>query len=183
MSSAIYDIALRRIDGEPASLADYAGDVVLVVNVASKCGFTPQYTSLEKAFQAERARGLVVLGFPSNEFGNQEPGTNADIAQFCSTTYDVTFPLFEKIEVNGAARHPLYGMLIAAQPEATAKSSAFRDELAGYGVRPANPDDVLWNFEKFLISRQGRVVGRFASDVSVDDPVLREAIALELSLV
>jgi glutathione peroxidase len=157
MASTLYDIPVRTLAGRDASLAEYAGKVLLIVNVASKCGLTPQYEGLERTFEAERERGLVVLGFPSNQFGAQEPGTSDEIASFCSTNYGVQFPMFEKIDVNGAGRHPLYRALIDAQP-----------------------GDVQWNFEKFLIARDGRVVARFAPAVTVDDPALRAAIEREL---
>jgi glutathione peroxidase len=160
MSSSLYDIPLRTLDGRDASLADYAGKVLLIVNVASKCGLTPQYESLERAYEAERERGFVVLGFPSNQFGAQEPGSSDEIATFCSTTYGVTFPMFEKSDVNGDARQPLYRALIEAQP-----------------------GDITWNFEKFLVSRDGRVVGRFKPTATVDDPTLRAAIERELDAV
>lgn len=174
------DIALRRIDGSSGSLADYAGQVVLVVNVASKCGLTPQYESLERAYTAHKADGLVVLGFPCNQFRDQEPGTEADIQEFCSTTYGVDFPLFSKVEVNGPKRHPLYEALVTAAPTALEKPDGqMRERLAKHGVVPEN-GDILWNFEKFLIGRNGRVAGRFAPDVSVDEQPLSEAIAHEL---
>lgn len=174
------DIALRRIDGSSGSLADYAGQVVLVVNVASKCGLTPQYESLERVYTAHKADGLVVLGFPCNQFRDQEPGTEADIQEFCSTTYGVDFPLFSKIEVNGPERHPLYEALVGAIPTAQEKPDGqMRARLAKHGIDPKN-GDILWNFEKFLIGRNGRIAGRFAPDVSVDEQPLAQAIAAEL---
>jgi len=176
----LYDIPLKKIDGKPASLAEYRGKVLLVVNVASKCGLTPQYTGLEKLFQDKRARGLEVLGFPANNFKGQEPGTEAEIVNFCSTQYDVHFPLFAKISVLGADQHPLYTALTAARPQATGEGP-FRERLKGYGVDPANKTDVLWNFEKFLIDRKGTVVGRFSPDVAADDPRLLAAIDAELA--
>jgi glutathione peroxidase len=182
MSSTLYEIPVQRIEGTPATLAEYAGKVLLVVNVASACGLTPQYESLERAFESERERGLVILGFPSNQFMAQEPGSNAEIAEFCSTKFGVKFPLFEKIEVNGPGRHPLYSALVDAQPEALEANDTFRNKLAGYGVKKAQESDILWNFEKFLVARDGRVVGRFAPDVTVDDPLLRAAIERELAV-
>lgn len=183
MSDSVYDIPVRRIDGTDASLREYAGKVIMVVNVASACGLTPQYESLERAFETDGERGLVILGFPSNQFGAQEPGSNAEIADFCSASYGVRFPLFEKIDVNGEARHPLYRELIAAQPAKQEKSHEFREALAKYGVKPADPEDIFWNFEKFLIARDGRVVARFAPDVTVEDPLLKEAVEAELERV
>jgi glutathione peroxidase len=182
MSTALYDIPVERIDGAPTSLHEFAGKVVLVVNVASKCGLTPQYAALESLYQAQRERGLVVAGFPANNFGAQEPGANPEIATFCSTTYGVDFPMFAKISVKGADLHPLYRALIAAQPAATEKpGSDFRAKLAGYGITQEQPSDVFWNFEKFLIARDGTVAGRFAPDVAPDDPLLVAAIERELA--
>lgn len=172
-------IPLKRIDGGDATLADYRGKVLLVVNVASKCGLTPQYEGLERLYQARREDGLEILGFPANDFNGQEPGTDEEIGQFCSLNYDVHFPLFSKISVAGPDRHPLYAALTAAQPEAIG-DGPFRERLAGYGIRTGAPDEVLWNFEKFLIDRSGRPVARFAPDVAADDPRLLERLDAEL---
>lgn len=179
-SQPLYDIPLKRIDGTPGRLADYRGKVLLVVNVASKCGLTPQYTGLESLYQTKRAEGLEILGFPANNFKGQEPGTDAEIQNFCSTEYDVHFPLFAKISVTGADRHPLYDQLTAAQPAATG-DGPFRERLQGFGIETGTPSDVLWNFEKFLIGRNGEVVARFAPDVAADDPRLTAAIDRELA--
>lgn len=179
--SAIYDIPVESIDGRTTSLGAYAGKVLLVVNVASKCGLTPQYEALEKLYEAQRERGLVVLGFPANDFAGQEPGSNEEIASFCSTTYGVSFPLFAKITVKGEERHPLYTELIAAKPQADGNGDAFREQLAGYGVKPESPDAILWNFEKFVIARDGTVAARFNPDVAPDDPKLLAAIEAELA--
>jgi glutathione peroxidase len=180
--STVYEIPVHKIDGTPAALREYAGQVLLIVNVASKCGLTPQYEGLEKLYTALRARGLQILGFPANNFGAQEPGTNAEIADFCSLSYGVTFPMFEKISVGGDDRHPLYRELIAAQPAAMEKpGSDFKAKLAGYGIKQNDPTDVLWNFEKFLIGRNGGVVARFAPDVTPDDPLLLAVIDAELN--
>jgi glutathione peroxidase len=167
----LYDIALKTIDGQPASLADYQGKVLLVVNVASKCGLTPQYAGLQKLYAEKHAAGLEVLGFPANDFGAQEPGTEAEITAFCTSKYDVTFPMFAKISVVGEAKHPLYAELIAARPEAEGGDS-MRKNLEGYGIKPNPKPEVLWNFEKFVIGRDGSVVGRFTPDVAADDPRL-----------
>ena len=176
MTVSPYDIPLKRIDGSAGKLADYKGKVLLVVNVASKCGLTPQYTGLESLYQSRRGRGLEVLGFPANNFMGQEPGEDAEIKTFCSTSYDVHFPLFSKISVVGNDQHPLYAQLTNAQPKALG-DGPFRERLAGYGVPPsAHPQDILWNFEKFLIDRTGNVVARFAPDVTADDPRLVAAI-------
>jgi glutathione peroxidase len=171
---------LKRIDGTQSSLASYSGKVLLVVNVASKCGLTPQYKGLETLYQDKREQGLEVLGFPANNFKGQEPGSDSEISEFCSTNYDVHFPLFSKISVLGEDQHPLYAQLIAAQPVATGEGP-FREKLKGYGVHPENQADVLWNFEKFLIGRNGKVVGRFSPDVTADDPRLVAAIDAELA--
>lgn len=182
MSQSILEIPAKKIDGSESSLGEFAGHVLLVVNVASACGLTPQYEGLERLYEAQRERGLVVVGFPSNDFGAQEPGSNEEIAQFCSTKFNVQFPMFEKIAVKGEAQHPLYAKLIEARPEAREKAgSDFRTKLANYGVKQDRPDDVLWNFEKFLIGRNGSVVARFAPDVAPDDPILLEAIDAELA--
>ncbi|CAN5584326.1 glutathione peroxidase [soil metagenome] len=178
--STLYDIPLQRIDGTQASLADYRGEVLLVVNVASKCGLTPQYEGLEKLYQAKHAQGLEVLGFPANNFKGQEPGSDSEISQFCSLNYNVDFPLFSKISVTGDDKHPLYAALTTAQPAAIG-DGPFRERLKGYGVEGGEPADVLWNFEKFLIGRQGDVVARFAPDVTADDPRLLQAVEAELA--
>ncbi len=175
------DIPVKKIDGTPAALREFAGSVLLVVNVASKCGLTPQYEGLEKLYEAQRAKGLTIIGFPANNFRAQEPGTNDEIAEFCSATYGVKFPMFEKISVVGADAHPLYRELIAAQPAAKNSGSDFRARLAGHGIEPNAPPDILWNFEKFLIGRSGAVVARFAPDVTADDPLLLAAIDAELA--
>ena len=175
MTTALQDIPVTRIDGSPDSLHAHAGKVLLVVNVASKCGLTPQYDGLEKLYEDKRAQGLEVLGFPANNFGAQEPGTDAEISEFCSLTYDVKFPMFSKISVLGVDQHPLYGALTTAQPTAIG-DGPFRERLKGYGISPSNPVDVLWNFEKFLIGRDGQVIARFAPDITADDPRLLNAI-------
>jgi glutathione peroxidase len=180
MTAALYDVPLKQIDGADTNLGRYQGKVLLVVNVASKCGLTPQYTGLEKLYQAKHGGGLEVLGFPANNFGGQEPGTEAQIQDFCSTQYDVHFPLFSKISVLGDDRHPLYSKLIAEQPNATG-AGPMREKLKGYGIQPKSETDVLWNFEKFLVSRVGKVVGRFAPDITPDDPRLLAAIDAELA--
>ena len=181
MATAIQDIPLKTINGENSSLGNYAGKVLLVVNVASKCGLTPQYAGLESVYEKYRSRGLVVLGFPCNDFAAQEPGTNAEIQQFCETRFGVQFPLFDKLTVKSQGRHPLYVELIQAQPRAQFKpGSDFRAKLESYGIRPQNDSDVLWNFEKFLVSRDGTVIGRFAPDMTPDDPILVAAIETAL---
>ena len=151
---------MKKIDGSSADLAQFKGKVVLVVNVASRCGYTPQYAGLQKLYDDYKDKGLVVLGFPANEFGAQEPGSDAEIAQFCSTKYGVSFPMFSKIVVKGPDMAPLYKTL-------TQQSNP--------------PGDVKWNFEKFLIGRDGAIIGRYKSGVAPDDATLRGAIEAALA--
>jgi glutathione peroxidase len=158
--SNFYDIAVRGIDGTPDLLGKLRGQVTLAVNVASRCGLTPQYTALEQLQRELAAHNFTVVGFPCNQFGAQEPGSEADIAAFCSTTYGVTFPLSAKLEVNGANRHPVYGFLTAADT----------------GV----PGDISWNFEKFLIGRDGRVLKRYPPETKPQDNGVLEDIAAAL---
>lgn len=176
------DIPLKRIDGSPTTLKAFEGQVLLVVNVASKCGLTPQYEGLEALYKKYQAQGLSVLGFPANDFGAQEPGSNQDIVEFCSARFAVDFPMFEKIAVKGEAQHPLYHELIAQQPQArTNEGGTLSKKLAEHGLAPQKPSDVMWNFEKFLIDREGKVVGRFAPDITPDNPGLVEAIEQQLA--
>ncbi len=178
--SAIQDIPLKRIDGAPDALKAHAGKVLLIVNVASKCGLTPQYEGLEKLYRDQRAAGLEVLGFPANNFRQQEPGSEAEILDFCKTTYDVDFLLFSKVSVVGADQHPLYAALTKAKPDATG-DGPMRERLAGYGIAVNPKPEVQWNFEKFVVSRKGEVVARFAPDVAADDPRLMAALEAELA--
>lgn len=159
---SIYDIDVTTIDGETKTLAEFKGKTLVIVNVASKCGLTPQYTGLEKLQEDYAPRGLQVLGFPCNQFGGQEPGTEEEIATFCSTTYGVSFPMFSKIDVNGDARHPLY------------------EELTKTADAEGKTGDVVWNFEKFVVSPEGEVVARFRPLVTPDDPALVETIEAQL---
>ena len=155
---SIHEIELPLLDGKPARLSDYAGKVVLVVNVASRCGFTPQYGGLQAIHDRYAERGFTVLGFPCNQFFNQEPGSAEKIQEFCSANYGVTFPLFAKLDVKGAHQHPLYEILSEAADDA------------------GKAGNVKWNFEKFLVGRDGKVVRRFRSKVVPEDPQLVEAI-------
>lgn len=164
MTDTIQDIPLRRIDGSQTSLADFDGNVKLIVNVASQCGLTPQYAGLEALYEKYRDRGLVVLGFPANEFGAQEPGTNAEIAGFCETQFGVRFPMFEKVVVKGEGQHPLFAALTGAQP-----------------LPAGTSNDIRWNFEKFVVGRHGDVVARLAPTVVPDDPALVQTIETELA--
>jgi glutathione peroxidase len=147
----IHDIVARRLNGEERDLSEYRGRVLLIVNVASRCGFTPQYTGLEALYRKLGARGFSVLGFPCNQFGAQEPGDEAEIGSFCDTSYGVTFPLFAKVEVNGPNAHPLYQLLKSAKPG-----------LLGTQA-------IKWNFTKFLVDRQGNVVKRYAPNDKPED--------------
>ena len=159
MTATISDLSVATIDGKDKPLSEYVGNVLLIVNVASRCGYTPQYTGLEQLYQTYHAQGLEVLAFPCNDYGAQEPGTNAEIAQFCSTKYDVTFPLFDKVHAKGAQQHPLYTRLTSV-------------DAVG---------DVAWNFEKFLVNKKGEVVARFKSGVQPNAPELVSAIERELA--
>ena len=161
--SSLHEFTATTIDGESKSLADYRGKALLVVNVASKCGLTPHYAGLEKLYEELRAQGLEVLGFPCNQFAGQEPGSEAEVKEFCTTRYGVTFPLFAKVEVNGPGRAPLFAWL-TSQPSA-----------------PDGPGDVKWNFAKFVVGRDGRVRARFAPTVAPDAPELREALSAALA--
>ena len=158
----VHDIDVKTLDGEPASLGDLAGNTLLVVNVASKCGLTPQYTGLERLHERFAGRGFSVVGFPCNQFGGQEPGSAEEIQQFCSTTYGVTFPMFEKIEVNGPGRHPLYTELTAV-PDASGEAG-----------------DIQWNFEKFLVGPDGAIIGRFRPLTEPEDQEIVAAIEASL---
>lgn len=160
-ADSLYTIPLKDIDGKDITLKPHQGQVMLVVNVASHCGFTPQYTGLEALYKKYSTQGLVVCGFPCNQFGGQEPGTAEEIKQFCTSKYDVTFPMFAKLDVNGENRHPLYVALAG-------KDSPF-------------PGNIHWNFTKFLISRDGKIVGRFDSKVKPDSEELTKAVEAALT--
>ena len=173
-------IPLTTLSGEATSLAAFPNQVLLIVNVASKCGLTKQYTALEALYQKYKDRGFSILGFPSNDFGAQEPGTNEEIAQFCSVDYPVSFPLFAKTPVTGAGKHPLYAALIEAQPTHIVHGP-WREGIANYAAANGYPGpnplpELLWNFEKFLVGRDGAVVARFAPDTPPDDAKLVAAI-------
>jgi glutathione peroxidase len=178
MSTAIQSIPISTIQGAPATLGDYAGKVLLVVNVASKCGLTPQYEGLEKLYRDYREQGLEVLGFPANDFAGQEPGSNDEIAQFCTTNFGVDFP---KIPVTGAETHPLYRALTESGVPVAGDADSFREKLKGYGMTPNPAPGILWNFEKFVIGRDGEVAARFSPDTAPNDPALTAAIEKELA--
>ena len=154
----VYDFTLPNLAGSSTSIGDYAGKALLIVNVASECGLTPQYEGLEALYKKREGDGLVVLGFPCNQFGGQEPGTEAEIQTFCSTKYDVTFPLFGKLDVNGESKHPLYAYLTSQD------------------TKPQGPDDITWNFEKFVVGRDGQVIARFDPSTAPDNGALLQSI-------
>jgi glutathione peroxidase len=182
MTASIYDIPVRKISGDEASLAEFKGKVLLVVNVASKCGLTPQYEGLENLYEQYKGQGLVVAGFPANNFKSQEPGSNEEIQTFCTANFGVKFPMFSKINVVGPDKHPLYAALIAAQPKAISLSEVpFAEKLHGYGIETNSEPEILWNFEKFLVNRRGEVVKRFSPDTVPDAPEFVEAVQAELA--
>jgi len=156
-AGSIYDFTLNSIDGKPMPLADFKGKVILVVNVASRCGFTPQYSALESIYEKYKDQGFVILGFPANNFGSQEPGTNAEIKKFCSAKYNVTFPMYAKVSVKGDDQTPLYKYL----------TESANPTLAG---------EIKWNFTKFLVDRNGRVVQRFEPETTPDSPQVTSTI-------
>jgi len=156
--SSIYDIEEKTLEGDPLPLSEFKGRSMLIVNVASRCGFTPQYEGLQALYETYRDRGLEILGFPCNQFLAQEPGTEEEIRQFCSSVYGVSFPIYRKIDVNGEERHPLY-QILTQHPDTD-----------------GNAGDVQWNFEKFLVSPEGDVVGRFRTMVTPEDPAFVSAI-------
>ncbi|MEG0488895.1 MAG: glutathione peroxidase, partial [Acinetobacter sp.] len=172
-------IPVKTIKGENSTLNQYQGKVLLIVNVASKCGLTPQYEGLEKLYKEKKEQGLEILGFPANNFLAQEPGSDDEIQQFCSLTYNVDFPLFAKISVAGDDKHPLYDTLINAIPERIGEGPWWKD-LVDYGLTPNPKPEVLWNFEKFLVNKNGEIVARFAPDITADDPRITSAIEAEL---
>ena len=156
--SSLHDFSAKTIEGSDKSLKDYEGKTLLIVNVASQCGLTPQYSGLQTLYETYRGRGFEVLGFPCNQFGSQEPGSESDIKTFCETRFAVTFPMFAKLDVNGARQHPVYGFLTSQKTE------------------PDGPGDIQWNFAKFLVDKQGTVVARFSPTVAPSAPELVEAI-------
>jgi len=177
MSNVLFDTPLATLDGVPTTLKPWLGKVLLVVNTASKCGLTPQYEVLVNLYQRFKDRGFEVLGFPANDFAGQEPGSNEEIATFCSTTFGVDFPMFSKIAVTGPDKHPLYKALIAEKPEARSlPGTDFRAALRGHGITPTEAPEVLWNFEKFLIGRDGKVIDRFSPDTAPDADIVVAAI-------
>ncbi|MDY6457405.1 glutathione peroxidase [Acinetobacter faecalis] len=180
MMASVYNIPVKTIQGENITLNQYEGKVLLLVNVASKCGLTPQYEGLEKLYTEKKNAGLEILGFPANNFLAQEPGSDEEIQEFCSVNYKVDFPLFSKISVAGEDKHPLYQTLTQAIPERIGEGPWWKD-LVDYGLTPNEPPEVLWNFEKFLVSKTGEIVARFAPDITADDARIVDAINTELA--
>jgi glutathione peroxidase len=176
----LLDIPVKTVQGRETTLNEFRGKVLLIVNVASKCGLTVQYEGLEKLYAEKRDSGLVIAGFPANDFKEQEPGSDAEILAFCTSTYGVDFPMFSKISVKGPDKHPLYRELTGSGVGTTG-DGPMRERLRSRGMAAPDDGEILWNFEKFLIGRDGRIVARFAPDVTADDPRLVSAIDRELS--
>lgn len=181
MANEIYEIPVKTIDGQETNLGEYKDKVLLVVNVASKCGLTPQYEGLQKLYGEYQAKGFEILGFPANNFMGQEPGTEEEIKEFCATNFDVRFPLFSKISVKGDDQHQLYHYLTETKPETDINDGDLEKRLAGYGSTRSKPSEVLWNFEKFLIGKNGEIAARFAPDVTAEDERLKAKVEEELS--
>jgi len=182
MSNKIYEIPVRRIDGTDTTLGEFEGKALLLVNVASKCGLTPQYEGLESLYKEYKDQGFEVLGFPANNFLAQEPGTNEEIKDFCETNYGVSFPLYQKISVKGDDQHLLYQFLTDEKGEADiTHGNAFEEKLAGFGSKREKANDVLWNFEKFLIAKDGSIAARIAPDVTTEDERVVAAVQAELA--
>ena len=180
ITESLYDIPIDRIDGTATTLDANRGEVLLIVNVASKCGYTPQYEGLEKLYETYRDRGFSVLGFPSNDFLGQEPGSNDEIQAFCTTNFGVQFPMFSKIPVAGPNKHALYAHLTSAMHDAEGREK-MEASIRSHNAEPPPRPEVIWNFEKFLVSRDGKVVGRYAPDVAPEAPELVEALETELA--
>lgn len=180
MANEIYEIPVKTIDGTETDLSEYKDKVLLVVNVASKCGLTPQYEGLQKLYDEYNGKGLEVLGFPANNFMGQEPGTEEEIKDFCDTNFNVKFPLFSKISVKGDDQHQLYHYLTETKPDTDVNDGGFEEKLKGYGSVRSQPSEVLWNFEKFLVGKNGEIAARFAPDVTAEDARLVAKVEEEL---
>lgn len=178
--ATLYDISVQNIKGQNTDLKTYQGQVLVIVNTASKCGLTPQYEGLQKLFNDKKQQGLSILGFPANNFLAQEPASNDEIEQFCSLNYQVDFPLFAKISVLGDDKHPLYQYLTAAHPTRVG-GKEFTEKLKSASIAVADEPEVLWNFEKFVIGKNGNVVARFSPDTIATDPVFVKCIEDELA--
>lgn len=169
MATELYNIPLKSIDGADTNIGAYEGKVLLIVNVASKCGLTPQYEGLQKLYADKKDKGFEILAFPANNYLSQEPGSEDEIKEFCSTNYNVTFPMFAKLSTKGDDQHPLYKYLTDTKPETDVNDGGLEERLKGYEQFRSTPSEVLWNFEKFLVDRSGNIVARFAPDVAPDD--------------
>ena len=180
MANEIYEIPVKTIDGTETNLGDYKDKVLLVVNVASKCGLTPQYEGLQKLYEDYQGKGFEVLGFPANNFMAQEPGTEKEIKDFCDTNYNVKFPLFSKISVKGDDQHQLYHYLTETKSETDVNDGGLEEKLKGFGHNRSTSSEVLWNFEKFLIGKNGEIAARFAPDVTAEDARLVAKVEEEL---
>lgn len=180
MSQNIYNIPVHTAQGESITLERFKNKVLFIVNVASKCGLTPQYEGLQKLYSQYHEQGLEVVGFPANNnFKQQEPGTDAEIQQFCQLNYAVSFPVLAKISVIGADQHPIYQYLTQQQPERIGEG--FAERLKSFGIEVNEPPEVLWNFEKFLVNQHGDVIARFAPNIAADDERIVKAIEAELA--
>ncbi|WP_037077404.1 glutathione peroxidase [Neorhizobium vignae] len=175
----VLNVPVKLADGRETTLSEYKGKVMLVVNVASKCGLTKQYEGLEKLYEDKRGDGFVITAFPANNFKGQEPGTEAEIVEFCQLTYDVKFPIFSKISVKGEDKHPLYQTLTTSGVPTTG-DGPMKEKLRGFGME-VEDGEIVWNFEKFLIGRDGEIKARFAPDVDAQDSRLVEAVERELA--
>lgn len=177
MADNIYQFNVKKINGEETALEAFKGKVLLIVNVASKCGLTPQYDGLEKLYRNYQAQGFEVLGFPANEFLAQEPGSNAEIQEFCRMNYGIEFPMFEKIVVKGEGQHPLYQYLTNTKPQTTMKPDGqLLERLKANGLLTGKDNDIKWNFEKFLIGKNGQIVERFSPELDPQDTLITSAI-------
>lgn len=182
MTQNLYQYTMKTITGQDKKLEDYKGKVLLVVNVASKCGLTPQYDGLEKIYKEYKSKGFEVLGFPANEFGAQEPGSSNEIQEFCRSNFGIEFPMFEKIVVKGANQHPLYKYLTETKKEARLKEdSKLMPLLKEKNLLTGDAHDIKWNFEKFLIGKNGEILERFSPDIAPEDAMIKASIEKALN--
>ena len=178
---SMYEFSMKNIDGSEVKLETYKGKVVMIVNTASKCGLTPQYEALQAVYDKYKDKNFLILGFPANNFMGQEPGTEDEIKDFCSTNYNVTFPMFSKLSTKGDDQHELYKYLTETKPETDVNDGGLEEKLKGYGAVRSQPSEVLWNFEKFLVSKEGEITARFAPDVAPNDERLLAKLNEEIS--
>jgi glutathione peroxidase len=178
---SIYDIPVKTIDGKDTNLGEYKGKTLLIVNVASKCGLTPQYEGLQALYSANKDKDFEVLGFPANNYLAQEPGNEDEIKDFCSTNYSVTFPMFSKLSTKGDDQHALYKYLTETKPDTDVNDGGLEEKLKGFNQFRSTPSEVLWNFEKFLVNKDGEISARFAPDVKPDDERFLSKLNAELS--